>query len=156
MDESFKKGEIVWAKVRGYSWWPGIIKKITLKFSKTDNPTDSLLTKNLGSSREIRVLVKFIGDNSHSVLPIDKIEKFEKKYSQFSKTKQKPLQNSIRLAKKMLSGEISLLELNKSITSNISNKSISPDIVDFSDEDSSKEKDNVKFFIFSYLNKNNI
>ena len=23
----FTKGEVVWAKIRGYPWWPGIVKK---------------------------------------------------------------------------------------------------------------------------------
>lgn len=107
MDKSFKKGEVVWAKVRGYSWWPGIVKKISLKISKAE------IKKNLGNFKEVRILVKFIGDNSHSVLPLDKIEKFEKKFSEFSKTKKKTLLNSIKLARKFINGEISLVELKR-------------------------------------------
>jgi len=107
MDKSFKKGEVVWAKVRGYSWWPGIVNKISLKINKGEN------RKNMGNGKEIRILVKFIGDNSHSILPQDKIEKFEKKFSEFSKTTKKPLLHSIKIAKKFISGEISLSELDK-------------------------------------------
>lgn len=107
MDKAFKKGEVVWAKVRGYSWWPGIVKKISLKLSKAEN------SKSGGAAKEVRILVKFIGDNSHSVLPLEKIEKFEKKFSQFSKTKKKPLLFSIKLARKFINGEIGLVELKK-------------------------------------------
>ena len=31
MSAIYKKGEIVWAKIQGYSWWPGRITKIKLK-----------------------------------------------------------------------------------------------------------------------------
>ena len=30
MDKKYRKDEIVWAKVRGFPWWPGIVKKITV------------------------------------------------------------------------------------------------------------------------------
>jgi hypothetical protein len=26
--ESFKVGELIWAKLKGYPWWPGVIVKI--------------------------------------------------------------------------------------------------------------------------------
>lgn len=28
MTETFKKGEIVWAKVKGYPWWPGVVHSV--------------------------------------------------------------------------------------------------------------------------------
>ena len=31
MSSTYKKGEIVWAKIQGYSWWPGRITSIKLK-----------------------------------------------------------------------------------------------------------------------------
>jgi hypothetical protein len=52
------------------------------------------------------VLVYFIGDDSHSSLPLNKIEKFNVKFEEFSKTKKKSLLNSIEIAKKIISGEI--------------------------------------------------
>jgi hypothetical protein len=39
-------------------------------------------------------------------VPISKIEKFEKKFDEFSKTKKRSLLNSITLAKRILKGEI--------------------------------------------------
>jgi hypothetical protein len=50
--------------------------------------------------------VHFIGDPSHAEVAISKIEKFEKKYEEFSKTKKRSLLNSITLAKKIVKGEI--------------------------------------------------
>ena len=26
MEETFKKGEIVWIKLKGYPWWPGMVR----------------------------------------------------------------------------------------------------------------------------------
>lgn len=149
MEKAFKKGEVVWAKVRGYSWWPGIIKKISLKFSKAEN------RKNMGNSKEIRILVKFIGDNSHSVLPLDKIEKFEKNFSHFSKTKKKPLLNSIKLAKKYLNGELSLIELKRNSKLSADEASSNQDISSKSDisanEDESVKKENDNDVIKNYF-----
>jgi len=146
MEKSFKKGEVVWAKVRGYSWWPGIVKKITLKISKLDNSSSEIIKKNNSSnSKEIRIEVKFIGDNSHSVLPLDKIEKFEKKYSEFSKTKKKPLIHSIKQAKKLIAGEISISDLNKNNilkTKEDDNKYSDLLISENSEDESSKRKKN--------------
>lgn len=152
MDKTFKKGEIVWAKVRGYSWWPGIVKKITLKVTNIDDTIYGQNKINSSISREIRILVKFIGDNSHSILPLEKIEKFDEKFLEFSKTKKKPLQNSIKLAKKMLSGEISIFELNKNITpkNTNNNNTFLPEIIDFSEDESDKEK-SVKKVYKSYF-----
>ena len=80
MDNTFQKGEVIWAKVRGYSWWPGIIKKISLKSDTTDN-------KDNKNKKELKFLVKFIGDNSHSFLPKEKLQNFQEKFSIYSKTK---------------------------------------------------------------------
>jgi len=43
-------------------------------------------------------LVYFIGDTSHAELPDSKIEKFDLKYAEFSKTRQRSLINSINIA----------------------------------------------------------
>jgi len=51
-------------------------------------------------------LVYFIGDNSHSLLPFNKVEKFNTKLEEFSKTKKKTLLKSVEIAKKIISGEM--------------------------------------------------
>ena len=84
MDITFQKGEVVWAKVRGYAWWPGVIKKITLNSLSSDNKERENKKK-----RELRFVIKFIGDDTHSVLPKDKLGKFQEKFSLYSKSKKK-------------------------------------------------------------------
>jgi hypothetical protein len=50
--------------------------------------------------------VNFIGDHSHAEIPFSKIEKYSKKYEEFSKTKKKSLLNSIYFADKIIKGEL--------------------------------------------------
>jgi hypothetical protein len=52
-------------------------------------------------------LVNFIGHLSHASIPSSRIQKFERKYKEFSKTKKKSLLNSIYLANKINKGELS-------------------------------------------------
>ena len=37
MSLTYKKGEIVWVKIQGYSWWPGRITQIKLKLNIRKN-----------------------------------------------------------------------------------------------------------------------
>jgi hypothetical protein len=93
MERKFKKGEVVWAKVRGFPWWPGVVKTMLRSISKTHD--------------ESKVVVNFIGDNSHANLPLNKVEKFMPKFEEYSITKQKPLLSSINIAKKIHNNELS-------------------------------------------------
>jgi hypothetical protein len=97
MEKKFRKGEIVWAKVRGFPWWPAIVRSLNFSTRREEegNP-----------EREITAVVYFVGDDSHSELPLNKIEKFQQKLEEYSKTKKKTLLTSIHIAKKILSGEI--------------------------------------------------
>ncbi len=65
-------------------------------------------------------MINFIGDPSHAEVPISKIEKFEKKFDEFSKTKKRTLLNSIILAKKIIKGEVAFN--NQQNSGNIVNK----------------------------------
>jgi len=49
-------------------------------------------------NQETKILVNFIGDSTHAEVPISKIEKFERKFEEFSKTKKKTLINAINIA----------------------------------------------------------
>ena len=47
-------GQVVWAKLTGYPWWPGLVSSTQIDRVVSDpaNPTKSLIT------------VKFLGENS--------------------------------------------------------------------------------------------
>lgn len=72
-----KPGHIVWAKVKGYPWWPAVVGK------------------NQDSNG---VMVRFIGDNTHATLTDDKIAHFEEKFGQYSRTKDRKLNECIKSA----------------------------------------------------------
>ena len=80
---SFNVGEIIWAKIRGYPWWPAIITG-----TEDDN-------------REKKYAVSFIGDNTHSSLAKKCLEKFEKGLKMYSNTKKKNLIDTIEKAKEI-------------------------------------------------------
>ena len=91
----FKKGDLVWAEIRGYPWWPGIVQSSKVKIGSNKEEIN----------KEIKVLVNFLGDNTHAEIPLQKIEIYEKKYEEFSKTKKKNLQKAIILANKLVKDE---------------------------------------------------
>ena len=80
---SFHVGEVVWAKIRGYPWWPAMITG-----TEDDN-------------REKKYTISFIGDNTHASLAKKCLEKFEKGLKNNSNTKKKNLVDSIEKAKEI-------------------------------------------------------
>jgi hypothetical protein len=91
-ENSFHVGDIIWAKIRGYAWWPAKVKFIINQISRIEVVKP-----------ETKFSVRFIGDDSHAVLPEQKIKPFLKEFSKLSNTKMKRLQVSIQMAKDMLS-----------------------------------------------------
>ena len=85
--ENFNVGEIIWAKIRGYPWWPA-----TITGTKDD-------------TREKMYRVSFIGDKTFANLPKKFLAKFEKEFKNYSNTKQKKLVESIKEAKKMFNNK---------------------------------------------------
>jgi len=94
--ENFNVGEVVWAKIRGYPWWPGYIKGI-----EDDN-------------KEKKYIVQFIGDNTFSNIPKKQLAKFEKEYDVHSNTKKKDLKESIKIALDMYKNKKGIDFLEKS------------------------------------------
>ena len=74
----------MWAKVRGYSWWPARIGDV------------------LKESKDRKYRVDFIGDNTHQTVPHDKVANFIEKYHEHSKTKKRDLLDSIEIARKSM------------------------------------------------------
>jgi hypothetical protein len=94
--ENFNVGEVVWAKIRGYPWWPGYIRGI-----EDDN-------------KEKKFVVQFIGDNTFSNIPKKQLGKFEKEYEIHSNTKKKDLKESIKIALDMYKNKKGIDFLEKS------------------------------------------
>lgn len=66
-EQEFKPRELVWAKIQGYPWWPGIINNI-------DEEADE----------NSKFMVNFFGDTTYSYLDISKIAKFQDKFIDYS------------------------------------------------------------------------
>lgn len=94
----FSKNDIVWAKVRGYSWWPAKIARVQML-----------------NERDRKYSVVFIGDQTTADLPHDKVVDFVEHYAKNSLTKKKDLLESIEMAKKQLRKD-DLLALDKKIS----------------------------------------
>ena len=74
----------MWAKVRGYSWWPARVGDV------------------MKDSKDRKYRVDFIGDNTHQTVQHDKVANFVDKYPEYSKTKKRDLLESIETARKSL------------------------------------------------------
>lgn len=94
----YLKGELVWAKVSGFPWWPGVIKSIHLK-RKRVSVNHKMIIK---YEDEPRAFIKFVGDHTHIVAPLSEIHKFCNKFHEFSQLKNKGVQKAIELAKRLL------------------------------------------------------
>jgi len=86
---TYKSDDIVWAKLRGFSWWPAMVSR----------------TEKSRNSSETMVVVNFIGENSHAVLPLDKVVHYREGYEQFSATKKKSLLDAIASANRIEAGD---------------------------------------------------
>ena len=94
----YKKGEIVWAKIQGYSWWPGRITQIKLKFHIKKNRLGKII---LQYEKEPLFYITFFPNDSRCKVRIKRISKFIDKYKQRSgETKRKKLKKAIDIATK--------------------------------------------------------
>ena len=86
-----KEKDIVWAKIKGYPWWPGIIRNIS----------SHLQTNPKGISKKKIYTVDFIGNKSHGEVTKKDIQSFRYYYEEHCKTKNPSLMKSIELARKL-------------------------------------------------------
>ena len=91
---------MIWAKIKGYSWWPGYITDIDDGDSDSDE-----------ANREVRFTVNFIGENSHAILPEKSIAEYGSNYSKYSVSNSKLLLKSIKLANKLWNKELSTTQI---------------------------------------------
>ena len=94
-NNNFLIGEIVWAKIRGYPWWPATVSEIN------------------DENKEKKYICNFIGDNSHASLFKRDLAKFEKELDNFSQTKKKDLLSAINEAKSLYFEDINIMKKNQ-------------------------------------------
>ena len=131
MLSSFKEGEIVWAKIKGYSWWPAKVRIFThIKIIEIKE-----------TKQETFVLVAFIGDSTHATVQSNCIKKYKEYYQKFAKTKKKYLLNSIMEANQLLDWDGVVEGLSENLSSTEKNESeiIKIEIAQ-TDEDTKEEK----------------
>ena len=74
MLETFRRGEVVWAKLTGYPWWPGAVKyTFTQVVEVKQNSKDRMAST---------CIVKFFGEDSQYIF----ILQFSVAYSLFQKS----------------------------------------------------------------------
>jgi len=78
MEDEFDINDIVWAKVKNYPWWPGLIAGIMTK-----------------PNNELKYTINFIGENSHAVVNQNNIMQYDNFYKEYSKTEDEVLKASI-------------------------------------------------------------
>ena len=88
MTKIFHQNDVVWAKIKGFPWWPGVIGQI-------------------GRARDgsIEYLVNFLGDWSYSKLPENKLSNFENKFKEYANRKNRKQNEAIKIAQKIIEGE---------------------------------------------------
>lgn len=84
----YAKDEVVWAKIKGYPWWPAVVVKVI-----EDREEKGVIHE---------ILVNFLGENSHAQLTLDKVAKFEENFEEYGKLKKKKLMDSIIIARNII------------------------------------------------------
>jgi hypothetical protein len=46
MDKKLKVGEVVWAKIRGFPWWPGMVRKYIISLGRKNRRELQFFTRN--------------------------------------------------------------------------------------------------------------
>ena len=88
----YKEKDIVWAKVKGYPWWPSITNHISYRNIQTNGE----------NIKEKLYSIEFIGEKNNIIkLTKEKLEPFNKNYEQHINSKNSSLLNNMELAKKI-------------------------------------------------------
>ncbi|EAR96117.2 PWWP domain protein (macronuclear) [Tetrahymena thermophila SB210] len=86
--KQFKKNQVVWAKLKGYPWWPSCISQV--------GTTD--------------VVVNFLGENTHATIKLDQVHDFKENYSQYIKNvneRNKKLKQAVDIGLRISEGKSS-------------------------------------------------
>ena len=134
----YKEKDIVWAKVKGYPWWPSIITHISFRNNRAsgENIKEKIYT------------IEFIGEKNNAKVSKEKIETFNKNYELHTNTKNPLLIKSIELAKKNIEKKQNskIMFLKENTQDNINkkekdiNKENNPNLPTKKSQESSEEK----------------
>ena len=88
----YKEKDIVWAKIKGYPWWPSIISHISFRNIQTNGE----------NIKEKIYSIELIGEKNNNISKVskEKIEPFINNYDKYTNPKNPTLLKSIELAKK--------------------------------------------------------
>ena len=88
----YKEKDIVWAKIKGYPWWPSIISHISFRNTQTNGE----------NIKEKIYSIELIGEKNNNISKVskEKIEPFINNYDKYTNPKNPTLLKSIELAKK--------------------------------------------------------
>ena len=116
MESKYYIGDIVWVKIKGYPWWPGIVSKynyliaIQIKSIIFNENISNKENKNKLSpkNQSYKYIIRFFIELTECIIrDVSKIQPYQKYKKEFSKTKQKKLKNAIKFADKIALGEMS-------------------------------------------------
>ena len=137
-NNEYKEKDIVWAKVKGYPWWPSIITHISFRNNRASGE----------NIREKIYTIEFIGEKNNAKVSKEKIETFNKNYELHTNTKNPLLIKSIELAKKNIEKKQNskIIFLKENTQDNINkkgkdiNKENNPNLPTKKSQESSEEK----------------
>ena len=91
-NEDYKEKDIVWANVKGYSWWPSLISKVSIKQITTLGKT----------TKEKMYTIELLGEKFNTKVSSEKIEPFMKNIDKHTNKKNTSLVKSIDIAKRLI------------------------------------------------------
>ena len=91
-NEDYKEKDIVWANVKGYSWWPSLISKVSIKQITTLGKT----------TKEKMYTIELLGEKFNTKVSSEKIEPFMKNIDKHTNNKNTSLVKSIDIAKRLI------------------------------------------------------
>ena len=91
-NDDYKEKDIVWAKVKGYPWWPSLISQVSIK----------QITSLGKTTKEKMYTIELIGEKFNAKVCSEKIEPFIKNIDKHTNTKNTSLLKSIDIAKKFI------------------------------------------------------